>query len=283
MEEKKKRTSNATTTSEVELQPKTRDRKASRNSWADIYNENTTLRKHKRLLGQEVQIDDGLEWRVKCAQRGAGLSALLTFICFIARQIIATIAFGSLTLIFMGILYYKNFSFVIAKRLLQEIKVVIIFVFALCNWSIDIARPMEALSPILGLLYVLLVSAFVFIDAVKVKSRVFVMVIGIIFVLVTMNNIYDLIFTDEAQGVILFKYTIQGNKYTFMKRSVKRSIFLQVMLFSMNGIYTLFKDRKQELMIFATGHIYRETGTASKEVKDKQYSEMIKSEKSISV
>ena len=55
------------------------------------------------------------------------------------------------------------------------------------------------------------------------------------------------------------------------------------MLFSINGIYTLFKDKKQELMIFAKGNIYRETGTASKEVKDKQYSEMIKSEKSISV
>ena len=31
-----------------------------------------------------------------------------------------------------------------------------------------------------------------------------------------------------------------------MKRSVKRSIFIQIILFSMNGIYTLFKDRKQE-------------------------------------
>ena len=76
-------------------------------------------------------------------------------------------------------------------------------------------------------------------------------------------------------------YLIQGNKYTFMKRSTKRSIFIQIMLFSMNGIYTIFKDRKQELMIFATGNIYRETGTASKEVEDKQYSEKIKSEKSI--
>ena len=44
---------------EVEVQPKTRDRKASRNSWIDIYNENTTLRKHKMLLGQEVETDDG--------------------------------------------------------------------------------------------------------------------------------------------------------------------------------------------------------------------------------
>ena len=55
------------------------------------------------------------------------------------------------------------------------------------------------------------------------------------------------------------------------------------MLFSMNGVYTIFKDRKQELMIFATGNVYRETGTASKDVEDKQYSEMIKSEKILSV
>ena len=103
----------------------------------------------------------------------------------------------------------------------------------------------------------------------------FVIVVGILFVLVNINNIYNLIFGDWDQGVVLFKYTIQGNEYTFMKRSTKRSIFIQIMLFSMNGIYTLFKDRKQELMIFATGHIYRETGTASKEVED---IEMIKSE-----
>ena len=95
--------------------------------------------------------------------------------------------------------------------------------------------------------------------------------------------IYDRIFRDVGQGVVLLKYTIQGNKYTFMKRATKRSISLQIMLFSMNGVYTLFKDRKQELMLFATGNIYRETGTASKEVEDKQYSMKIKSEKSISV
>ena len=40
-------------------------------------------------------------------------------------------------------------------------------------------------------------------------------------------------FGDWEQGVVLFKYTIQGNEYTFMKRSVKRSIFIQVLLFGM--------------------------------------------------
>ena len=44
---------------EVEVQPKTRDRAATRNSWADIYKEATALRKSKILLGQEVKIDDG--------------------------------------------------------------------------------------------------------------------------------------------------------------------------------------------------------------------------------
>ena len=36
----------------------------------------------------------------------------------------------------------------------------------------------------------LTVSAFVFLDAVKVKSRVFVVVVGIIFVLINIYNIY---------------------------------------------------------------------------------------------
>ena len=112
---------------------------------------------------------------------------------------------------------------------------------------------------------------------------VFVIVVGILFVLINVFGIYQRIFTDLDQGVVLLDYSIQQNKYTFMTRSTQRSIYIQIMLFSMNGIYTLFKDRKQELMIFATGNIYRETGTASKEVEQKSFVRKIKSEKSISV
>ena len=73
---------------EVELQElKTRDRKASRNSWANIYSEATALHRSTMLLGQELQIDDGLEWRVKWGQRGVGVSLLLALICFVARNI----------------------------------------------------------------------------------------------------------------------------------------------------------------------------------------------------
>ncbi len=263
---------------EVELQPKTRDRKASRNSWIDIYNENTTLHKTKKLFGQKVEADDSLEWRVKWGQRGVGVSSLVGLICFLAGQHIALNVFSALGLIFYCMIYCKNFSFVIAKRLLRETRVVIIIILSLCNLVIDVARPSRSLSPILGLMYMLLVSVFLFLDAVKVKSRVFVMVVGIIFVLANISSIYSLIFGDSSQGVILLKYTVQGNEYTFMKRSTKRSIFVQVMLFSLNGIYILLKDKNQELMIFAKGNVYRETGTTSKEVKDKQYSDKIEFE-----
>jgi len=204
---------------------------------------------------------------------------LLTLVCFTAGQWIATVVFGVLGFIFVGVLYYKNVSLVIMKRLLRESNVVMILIFGLCIWSIGIARPKDAYSSVMGLIYLLAVSAFVFLDAVKVKSRVFVIVVGILFVLINVINIYNLTFGDSDQGVVLLDYSIQGNEYTFMKRSTKRSIFIQVMLFSMNGIHIIFKDKKQELMIFATGNIYRETGTASKDVEDKQYSMKLKSEK----
>ena len=127
---------------EVELQPKTRDRKTSRNSWTDIYNETTYPAQTQNVLGAGGR---DRRWAGVARQVGStrgGVSCLLTLICFGAQQYIATIVFGALALIFFGILYYKNVSFVIAKRLLRETNVVIILLFSLCIWCIDIARPL---------------------------------------------------------------------------------------------------------------------------------------------
>ena len=73
---------------------------------------------------------------------------------------------------------------------------------------------------------------------------------------------------NANKGVVLFNYTIQGEEYTIMKRSIQRSIFLQVLLFGITAVYTMFKDKKMELMIFATGNIYRETGSAFAQIKN---------------
>ena len=38
---------------------------------------------------------------------------------------------------------------------------------------------------------------------------------------------------------------------------------MQVFLFSLDGIRTIALDKKMEMMIFTTGHVYRATGTSS--------------------
>ena len=171
----------------------------------------------------------------------------------------------------------------IIKRLLTEPNVVIIIILTILNWAIEIGRPNTPLSPIigyiLGLIYMMLINAFVFMDAIKLKSRLFVIICGILCTCNNFHEMYYCIFTNYSEGVVLFNYTINGEEHTIMKRSTKRSIYIQIILFSITAVYTMFKDKKMELMIFATGNIYRETGTASKHVEDKTFSLNIKLEK----
>ena len=106
------------------------------------------------------------------------------------------------------------------------------------------------------------------------------LIVGIIFALLTMYNIYNLTFTDSGVGIILFEY---GDDYVFRKRSIKRSCFVQILLFCLNGMWTMFKDKKMEKMMFATGNIYRETGTASKYVEDRKHTTEMQMEKAESM
>ena len=152
-----------------------------------------------------------------------------------------------------------------------------IIIFICASWMIDIAFTATSLSTIhridisAGSMHVCIS------DAVKVKSRMFVMGIGIMFILLNIYELYYRIFTDWDQGVALFKYTIQGDKYTVMNDYQTSNIHTNYVIQCKWHLYPI-QRRKQKLMIFATGNIYRETGTASKKVEDKQYSMNIKSE-----
>ena len=89
---------------------------------------------------------------------------------------------------------------------------------------------------------------------------------------------YTMTLEDYDNGVILVEYSVEGKKYTIMKRSAKRSIFLQVVLFSAKGIYTMLIDKSMKLMVFATGNIYKSTGTASEEIEDTEFSVKVERE-----
>ena len=68
----------------------------------------------------------------------------------------------------------------------------------------------------------------------------FVIIVGSLFTVLNIYNIYGNTFGNWNKGIVLFNYTIQGEEYTLMKRSIQRSIFLQILLFSMTAVYTMF-------------------------------------------
>ena len=56
------------------------------------------------------------------------------------------------------------------------------------------------------------------------KSRVFVLVIGILFVIMVFTNIWRVTMGDGGVGIVLFEYTFQNEKYTWLKRPTQRSM-----------------------------------------------------------
>ena len=242
-------------------------------------------RKSIRLLGNVVELDEWLDWRVKWGQRGASLFAIMSSLAFILNSILfesqsilisvsfAVAATGFLTS--MVVMIYKNFSFLIARRVLKEVNVVMMLVLAMSIVIIDSVRPYNSFSPINASIYFCMITLWVFIDAVTKKSRVFVLIVGFFFSLASFYLVYEHTYEDTAIGVIIFQY---GDAYVFRKRAVKRSCFLQIFLFSINGLWIMINDKKMEMIMFATGNIYRETGTASKYVEDRDHSERMRSE-----
>ena len=100
---------------------------------------------------------------------------------------------------------------------------------------------------------------------------------------ISLFNLYEATFTfiDSEVNRVLFSV----NNIPVYKQSVKRSLFLQVYLFTIKGLYTMFKDKKLELLVFATGHTYKDdivekdfgmTPVEIKQIKDRlKYAEAI--------
>ena len=167
------------------------------------------------------------------------------------------IAFGVLAAVFVGILCCNNFSFVIVKRLSKEPNVIIIVALTVFNLIVDIATSHDLLRPVLACLYLLAINTYVFTDALILKSRSFIICIGALFVILMVFNIYGNTFGDWSNGVVLLKYTVENNTYTIMKREVKRSVYIQIIIFSAHSVYVMCVDKRMELMLFATGNVYK--------------------------
>ena len=262
---------------ELGLLPKperaTNSRAINRNSWVDAYHDITARKQNTVILGEEISIDDFLDWRVKWSQRGMLLFGFLSLITFLINGLFLNsvfgdyilICFGTATILCICIFCYKNVSLFLIKRLLKEPNVVCIILLAVLNFIIEIRSTWSEVAWVYGLLYMLTTFAFISMDAVKLRCRATVLGFGNIFIIINAFNIYNCIFGESAVGAVLFKYTVYGKEYSFMRRATQRSIFIQIALFSISAVYTLFHDKKMELMLFLTSNVYRKSGTVLEE------------------
>ena len=237
-----------------------------RNTW-HIY---SMPRGSQKVLGTTSYISDDLRRQVRRGQWGVSFFGFAASIFYFAGSNSDDIryvglALGAIAFMFLSMLYYKNISYAVVCRLFREENVVVVFLTSLGNLCIDIMQPSTTISPILGLLYLFCVNAFLFLDALKLKSRFFVLFIGSLFVVLTVHNIYGYTLLGWDKNVVLFTYQVSGESVAVENATAKRWMYFQMMLLSLRGLWTIFHDKEMELMMFATGPVYRETGTAKKD------------------
>ena len=243
--------------------------------------EDLHVRNSVKLLGKEEQIDDHLLTRIKWGQRGSAIFAFIGMLIYFVNYSVPresnspsvllnvlVFVFAGLMFVSLGIVYFKNISYSVAKKLLAEVNVIAILTLGVCNFVIDLAIPYNSYSWVMSLIYLLEVALFLFLDAVRHKHRAFVLAVGVLFGCLNVFNACELIFGDYYVGEILFQYS---EEHVFYRRSVQRSIFIQIFMFSFRGLKIMFKDKKMELLMFVHGHIYRKTGTSSKYVEQESF------------
>ncbi len=157
--------------------------------------------------------------------------------------------------------YTYSVSNIVRKRmklLLRESRVVIVMLCALLNWIIDILRPATKFSPINGFVFMFIVSMFILFDAFKYKSNRTVMVVGMIFLAVVLNNLAGNVFAGDGDGVVVFYY----NGQPLYKRALKYDIYQQIFVLGQSGVYNAFlnlrHDRCDSLFMTETVQKYTE-------------------------
>ena len=69
------------------------------------------------------------------------------------------------------LLTYQNFSIILFKRLIYQINVVLILIYAIANLAIDIAVPKHDNSGLFGLMYFVIICSFLLFDCIDIKSK----------------------------------------------------------------------------------------------------------------
>jgi hypothetical protein len=166
-----------------------------------------------------------------------------------------------LALIWCGffVLGYRNMSKESLRRLGSEVSVVTVCLFLFVILVVDIIALEHPMDVVSSLGYFTCGVAFISMDAFERRQRSLTLTVGIVFVGVTLFNIWNRVFGGAENGVVLTKAFGEP----IYKRNVKRSLFFNICTLLLNGIITMLRDSKQERFMFVVGPLYRLTGEVS--------------------
>ena len=138
----------------------------------------------------------------------------------------------------------------ILRKLARQPNLWLAFVFAVLVAVIHALTPATPLSPCIGLMVPILTAGVVFLDAVRFKSRFFVLFCGSAYIVMGLKEIV----TVSKDGNAVFM-TIFGNK--FLKHNTLRGLNAQIACLLVNGLVTLFRDKKQAKLMFVRKPVAR--------------------------
>ena len=101
-------------------------------------------------------------------------------------------------------LLHRNLSIAVACKLLHEPNVLFIILLGIFNVIVEIVKPFDHMSVFLACTYLFNGIFFILFDAMERKNRGMIIVVGIVFALITIYNMYSVTFTHIDNNTILF-------------------------------------------------------------------------------
>eukprot|EP00943_MAST-04B_sp_MAST-4B-sp1_P009479 g9479.t1 len=203
-----------------------------------------------------------LKRRVKNAQKVCAVAAIVGMTFYVLSDYYIMMNWGVIGCIAIYIggfynIYHNNISLVVLKRVFREVNVLVVLGLAFCNVVVDVMKPLNPFSAVMGCAYVICAISIFTADAIEIKSRTMILTLGSLFSILTLYNLVSYTFLSSSFGEELYNF---GGGHVFYKRSVKRSIYFNICTSSFKGVKNLFIDKDMNLLMFVTDPVYRDTG-----------------------
>ena len=170
------------------------------------------------------------------------------------------LSIGLATCFFLGsavFLYmlHENLSSAVLCKLAKEPNVIFIILLCTLNLIVECVVPHDDSSIFLATTYLLNGVYFILFDAMEQKSRNMSIAVGVLFVTITIYNALSVTFILDNSEVVFFEY---GDNFKLYKVSLKRSIYFQVLSFSVSSHLLLADGQEMNRLMFVTSNLYRE-------------------------